>query len=45
MVTNIFLLVFALGVVAAIADIIHEGYRNERDYRDFIRKERDRFKF
>ena len=44
MVANILLGLFALGFAVAIVDIIREGYRNEQDFRDFHRRDRDRWK-
>jgi hypothetical protein len=45
MVANILLCLFGLGFAVAVWDIIREGYRNEKDFRDFLRRDRDRWKF
>ena len=44
MLENILLGLFGLGFAVAVWDIIREGYRNEQDFRDFHRKDRDRQK-
>jgi hypothetical protein len=44
MVANIVLGFFVLGIIAAIVDIIREGYKNKQDFRDFHRRDRDRWR-
>lgn len=43
-VSNIFLGIFVLGIAVAIWDIMRRDYKNERDFRDFHRRDRDRRK-
>lgn len=45
MVANILFCLFILGIVVAIWDIMRRDYKNERDFRDFHRRDRDRRKF
>jgi hypothetical protein len=44
MLEHVLLCIFGLGFAAAVWDLLREGYRNEQDFRDFHRKDRDRRK-